>query len=84
MERGYTGSWPAPIHSPPLSPQVACPYVGCGESFADHSTIHAQVSVVAGARVCRQAGRQPRVQSPLQLPPCSISLPSAAVSVKRE
>ncbi|XP_058528114.1 ubiquitin carboxyl-terminal hydrolase 20 isoform X2 [Ochotona princeps] len=22
--------------------QVACPYVGCGESFADHSTIHAQ------------------------------------------
>lgn len=23
--------------------QVACPYVGCGESFADHSTIHAQV-----------------------------------------
>ncbi|KAG3288167.1 ubiquitin specific peptidase 20 [Ictidomys tridecemlineatus] len=24
--------------------QVACPYVGCGESFADHSTIHAQDS----------------------------------------
>ncbi|XP_057578384.1 ubiquitin carboxyl-terminal hydrolase 20 isoform X1 [Hippopotamus amphibius kiboko] len=23
--------------------QVACSYVGCGESFADHSTIHAQV-----------------------------------------
>ncbi|XP_031306534.1 ubiquitin carboxyl-terminal hydrolase 20 [Camelus dromedarius] len=23
--------------------QVACPYVGCGESYADHSTIHAQV-----------------------------------------
>ncbi|XP_052581609.1 ubiquitin carboxyl-terminal hydrolase 20 isoform X1 [Peromyscus californicus insignis] len=23
--------------------QVTCPYVGCGESFADHSTIHAQV-----------------------------------------
>ncbi|XP_073761727.1 ubiquitin carboxyl-terminal hydrolase 20 isoform X5 [Callorhinus ursinus] len=23
--------------------QVSCPYVGCGESFADHSTIHAQV-----------------------------------------
>ncbi|KAM6169500.1 LOW QUALITY PROTEIN: ubiquitin carboxyl-terminal hydrolase 20 [Rhynchocyon petersi] len=23
--------------------QVACPYVGCGESFADHSTIHAQI-----------------------------------------
>uniref|UniRef100_A0A8C5V7E3 Ubiquitin carboxyl-terminal hydrolase n=1 Tax=Microcebus murinus TaxID=30608 RepID=A0A8C5V7E3_MICMU len=22
--------------------QVACPYVGCGEFFADHSTIHAQ------------------------------------------
>lgn len=22
--------------------QVSCPYVGCGESFADHSTIHAQ------------------------------------------
>ncbi|EHA99925.1 Ubiquitin carboxyl-terminal hydrolase 20 [Heterocephalus glaber] len=22
--------------------QVACPYVGCGESFADHSTLHAQ------------------------------------------
>nr|XP_045006567.1 ubiquitin carboxyl-terminal hydrolase 20 [Jaculus jaculus]XP_045006572.1 ubiquitin carboxyl-terminal hydrolase 20 [Jaculus jaculus]XP_045006573.1 ubiquitin carboxyl-terminal hydrolase 20 [Jaculus jaculus] len=22
--------------------QVTCPYVGCGESFADHSTIHAQ------------------------------------------
>lgn len=32
-----------------LSPQVACPYVGCGESFADHSTTHAQVSVVAGS-----------------------------------
>ncbi|EPQ06420.1 Ubiquitin carboxyl-terminal hydrolase 20 [Myotis brandtii] len=25
-----------------LSAEVACPYVGCGESFADHSTIHAQ------------------------------------------
>ncbi|CAO2598034.1 Ubiquitin carboxyl-terminal hydrolase 20 [Lemmus lemmus] len=24
--------------------QVTCPYVGCGESFADHSTIHAQDS----------------------------------------
>ncbi|XP_060056310.1 ubiquitin carboxyl-terminal hydrolase 20 isoform X1 [Erinaceus europaeus] len=23
--------------------QVSCPYVGCGESFANHSTIHAQV-----------------------------------------
>lgn len=23
--------------------QVSCPYVGCGESLADHSTIHAQV-----------------------------------------
>ncbi|XP_045144453.1 ubiquitin carboxyl-terminal hydrolase 20 [Echinops telfairi] len=23
--------------------RVACPYVGCGESYADHSTIHAQV-----------------------------------------
>ncbi|KAJ6652281.1 hypothetical protein lerEdw1_012767 [Lerista edwardsae] len=23
--------------------QVSCPYVGCGESFADHSTLHAQV-----------------------------------------
>uniref|UniRef100_A0A674JRX9 Ubiquitin carboxyl-terminal hydrolase n=1 Tax=Terrapene triunguis TaxID=2587831 RepID=A0A674JRX9_9SAUR len=23
-------------------PLVACPYVGCGESFADHSTLHAQ------------------------------------------
>ncbi|GAB1286204.1 Ubiquitin carboxyl-terminal hydrolase 20 [Apodemus speciosus] len=23
--------------------QVTCPYVGCGESFADHSSIHAQV-----------------------------------------
>ncbi|XP_044308949.1 ubiquitin carboxyl-terminal hydrolase 20 isoform X5 [Varanus komodoensis] len=22
--------------------QVGCPYVGCGESFADHSTLHAQ------------------------------------------
>lgn len=22
--------------------QVTCPYVGCGESFADHSTTHAQ------------------------------------------
>lgn len=27
----------------PPPPQVACPYVGCGESFADHSTLHAQV-----------------------------------------
>ncbi|ELK37392.1 Ubiquitin carboxyl-terminal hydrolase 20 [Myotis davidii] len=25
-----------------LKSKVACPYVGCGESFADHSTIHAQ------------------------------------------
>ncbi|KAL2298054.1 hypothetical protein Nmel_017015 [Mimus melanotis] len=23
--------------------QIGCPYVGCGESFADHSTLHAQV-----------------------------------------
>uniref|UniRef100_A0A8D0L9K9 UBP-type domain-containing protein n=1 Tax=Sphenodon punctatus TaxID=8508 RepID=A0A8D0L9K9_SPHPU len=23
--------------------QVGCPYVGCGESFVDHSTLHAQV-----------------------------------------
>uniref|UniRef100_A0A286Y2R7 Ubiquitin specific peptidase 20 n=2 Tax=Cavia porcellus TaxID=10141 RepID=A0A286Y2R7_CAVPO len=22
--------------------QVSCPYVGCGESFEDHSTLHAQ------------------------------------------
>lgn len=22
--------------------QIGCPYVGCGESFADHSTLHAQ------------------------------------------
>ncbi|KAF5928144.1 hypothetical protein HPG69_011107 [Diceros bicornis minor] len=32
----------SPNPLPSLSPQVACPYVGCGESFADHSTIHAQ------------------------------------------
>ncbi|ELK07273.1 Ubiquitin carboxyl-terminal hydrolase 20 [Pteropus alecto] len=25
-----------------LKSKVACPYVGCGESFADHSTLHAQ------------------------------------------
>lgn len=31
-----------------LSLQVTCPYVGCGESFADHSTIHAQVGVGVG------------------------------------
>ncbi|XP_023388722.1 ubiquitin carboxyl-terminal hydrolase 20 [Pteropus vampyrus] len=30
------------MNSPPRCPQVACPYVGCGESFADHSTLHAQ------------------------------------------
>lgn len=27
-----------------LSPQCGCPYVGCGESHSDHSTIHAQVT----------------------------------------
>lgn len=37
-----------PVHSHCLSSQVTCPYVGCGESFADHSSIHAQVGVVAG------------------------------------
>jgi hypothetical protein len=37
---------PVPSHC--LSSQVTCPYVGCGESFADHSSIHAQVGVVAG------------------------------------
>ncbi|XP_045429570.1 ubiquitin carboxyl-terminal hydrolase 20 isoform X2 [Pipistrellus kuhlii] len=26
-----------------LKSKVSCPYVGCGESFADHSTIHAQL-----------------------------------------
>lgn len=24
--------------------QCDCPYVGCGESYSDHSTIHAQVT----------------------------------------
>uniref|UniRef100_A0A673J8S8 UBP-type domain-containing protein n=1 Tax=Sinocyclocheilus rhinocerous TaxID=307959 RepID=A0A673J8S8_9TELE len=26
--------------------QCDCPYVGCGESYSDHSTIHAQVTVL--------------------------------------
>lgn len=51
---------PCPLGQPQSTllpfPQVACPYVGCGESFADHSTIHAQVRVAAGARARRQAG----------------------------
>uniref|UniRef100_A0A452RTU3 Ubiquitin carboxyl-terminal hydrolase n=1 Tax=Ursus americanus TaxID=9643 RepID=A0A452RTU3_URSAM len=38
----YSEDGLAPILAPSLSPQVSCPYVGCGESFADHSTIHAQ------------------------------------------
>lgn len=36
-----------PVQSHGFSSQVTCPYVGCGESFADHSSIHAQVGVVA-------------------------------------
>uniref|UniRef100_A0A287CVV1 Ubiquitin specific peptidase 20 n=1 Tax=Ictidomys tridecemlineatus TaxID=43179 RepID=A0A287CVV1_ICTTR len=40
--------------------QVACPYVGCGESFADHSTIHAQVGVVAKPATCHSACSWPR------------------------
>ena len=56
-----------PLHSPSFSPQVSCSYVGCGESFADHSTLHAQVSVVAGSMGPRV--RQPRVQTPAPAAP---------------
>lgn len=67
--RWGTLCWHRPLGQPEPtllpSPQVACPYVGCGESFADHSTTHAQVSLVARSS-------QPRVQTPLQLPPSSV------------
>lgn len=48
-------SWSALRHPPLLSLQVSCPYVGCGESFADHSTVHAQVSLVAGSNQMAQS-----------------------------
>lgn len=51
-----------PPRSPSVSPQVSCSYVGCGESFADHSTLHAQVSV------------GPELRPQLQLPPGSTRL----------
>lgn len=66
-----------PQASPFPSLQVACPYVGCGESFADHSTIHAQVSAVA--RSVGPAGSWPRIQalapaaSELHLPPLGLN-----------
>ena len=60
-------AWPClssrpPARSPSISPQVSCSYVGCGESFADHSTLHAQVSV------------GPEVRPQLQPPPGSTRL----------
>lgn len=72
-------SWPALIHSSPLSSQVACPYVGCGESFADHSTIHAQVRVVAGSTALQSDSAEFKPQ--LQLPPSSIHLLWVSVSM---
>lgn len=38
-QRGHP-SWPPRPAPLPVSPQVSCSYVGCGESFADHSTLH--------------------------------------------
>ena len=71
---GDTPSWCGPVcplghplRSPSISPQVSCSYVGCGESFADHSTLHAQVSVVAGSMGPKV--RQPRVQTPAPAAP---------------
>ena len=67
-QRGHPlTAWPClssrpPARSPSISPQVSCSYVGCGESFADHSTLHAQVSV------------GPKVRPQLQPPPGSTRL----------
>lgn len=77
-----TPSWPAPTHAPPLS-QVSCPYVGCGESFADHSTIHAQVS---GGRGRGSWSEGPELKAQPQPPPsspCPHWAPEA-VSIKWE
>lgn len=66
-QRGPVCPLGRPLRSPSFSPQVSCSYVGCGESFADHSTLHAQVSVVAGS--VGPEVRQPRVQAPAPATP---------------
>lgn len=66
-QRGPVCPLGRPLRSPSFSPQVSCSYVGCGESFADHSTLHAQVSVVTGS--VGPEVRQPRVQAPAPATP---------------